>query len=120
MFPNAPPEALDLLRKLLQFNPNKRISAEVGRTGSSRASLTKPSLFTVQQALAHPYLAQFHIPAEEPACDRPIRLSIDDDTKSASPFARSFAHAGLFQVLGQRVPRTPVQLYPPQARSCSS
>ncbi|KAJ4456700.1 putative Extracellular signal-regulated kinase 2 [Paratrimastix pyriformis] len=61
VFPNAPPEALDLLRKLLQFNPNKRLSAE--------------------QALAHPYLAQFHIPAEEPSCERPIRLSIDDDTK---------------------------------------
>lgn len=29
MFPNAPEDALDMLNKLLQFNPNKRIDAEV-------------------------------------------------------------------------------------------
>jgi len=28
MFPNAPPDALDLLRRCLKFNPNKRITAE--------------------------------------------------------------------------------------------
>ena len=28
-FPDAAPEALDLMRKLLHFNPNKRLSVEV-------------------------------------------------------------------------------------------
>ena len=37
--------ALDLLDKLLTFNPNKRI--------------------TVEQALAHPYLEQYYDPSDE-------------------------------------------------------
>ena len=61
MFPNAPEDALDLLTKLLQFNPNKRITAE--------------------QALEHPYLEQFHNPEEEIVCQRPIQIPISDDKK---------------------------------------
>jgi serine/threonine protein kinase len=45
LFPDANPEAIDLLEKMLQFNPDKRI--------------------TVEEALAHPYLAQMHDPATE-------------------------------------------------------
>jgi len=61
MYPNASSEALDLLRKLLQFNPNKRITAD--------------------EALAHPFVAQFHNPTDEPVCDRIIRIPIDDNHK---------------------------------------
>eukprot|EP00762_Andalucia_godoyi_P000659 ANDGO_05340.mRNA.1 Extracellular signal-regulated kinase 2 len=61
MYPTASPEALDLLRKLLQFNPNKRISAD--------------------DALKHPYIALFHDEANEPTCDRPIKIGFDDNTK---------------------------------------
>ncbi|KAI5078916.1 hypothetical protein GOP47_0006587 [Adiantum capillus-veneris] len=59
--PTASPEAEDLLRRLLQFNPHKRLTAE--------------------QALQHPYLAQFHNPMDEPVCNRGIRIPIDDNTK---------------------------------------
>lgn len=45
-FPKANPQALDLLDKMLQFNPSKRIS--------------------VQEALAHPFLADYHAPDDEP------------------------------------------------------
>ncbi len=45
LFPNAPADALDLMTKLLQFNPERRLSAD--------------------ETLAHPYLAQFHNPGGE-------------------------------------------------------
>lgn len=47
--------------KLLQFNPDKRITAE--------------------EALAHPYVAQFHNEADEPSHPTPITIPIDDNHK---------------------------------------
>lgn len=61
-FPTASPEALDLLQRLLQFNPDKRISAE--------------------EALRHPFCAQFHSPEDEPCAPGPIEIPIDDNTKA--------------------------------------
>ncbi len=45
LYPQADPKALDLLDKMLTFNPNKRI--------------------TVEGSLAHPYLEQYYDPADE-------------------------------------------------------
>jgi len=61
MYPQASPEALDILKQMLHFNPNKRLTAE--------------------KALEHPYVAQFHNPAEEPICEKEIKIAIDDDHK---------------------------------------
>jgi len=63
MYPNASEDALDFLKQLLQFNPNQRITAE--------------------QAMEHPFVAQFHAPEEEPTCDRVISISINDNEKSS-------------------------------------
>jgi serine/threonine protein kinase len=61
MYPTAPPDALDLLTKLLQFNPEKR--------------------YTIEQAISHPYLAQFHNASEEPILSAPIQISLDDNKR---------------------------------------
>ena len=41
------PDAIDMLKKMLVFDPEKRI--------------------TVEQALQHPYMSKYHDPADEPA-----------------------------------------------------
>merc|ERR1712188_43046 len=61
LFPSGSVEALDLLRRLLQFSPSKRISAEL--------------------ALSHPYVSQFHNPDDEPRPPGTISIPIDDNTK---------------------------------------
>lgn len=60
-FPNMDEQALDLLRKMLVFNPKNRI--------------------TVEEALAHPYLKDFHNPSEEIEYNGVIEISIDENTK---------------------------------------
>lgn len=59
--PSVPPDALDLLRGLLVFNPDKRLTAE--------------------QALQHPYVARFHNPAKEPSLNCDVVLPVDDDVQ---------------------------------------
>lgn len=61
VFPQAGTDALDLLENLLQFNPEKRLTAD--------------------EALKHPYLAQFHNPDDEPVLDSPITIPIDDNKR---------------------------------------
>jgi mitogen-activated protein kinase 15 len=61
VYPHAPEDALDLMTKLLRFNPKKRITAE--------------------EALEHSYVAQFHNIDEEFSCPRKITIPIDDNKK---------------------------------------
>ncbi|PWZ02596.1 putative mitogen-activated protein kinase MpkA [Testicularia cyperi] len=61
LYPQANPLALDLLEKMLEFDPAKRISCE--------------------EALQHPYLSVWHDPADEPLCPRKFDFgfeSVDD------------------------------------------
>ncbi|KAA8917712.1 hypothetical protein TRICI_000151 [Trichomonascus ciferrii] len=57
LFPHANPEALDLLEKMLAFDPMDRI--------------------TVQDALEHPYLRIWHDPSDEPVCQEEFDFSFE-------------------------------------------
>ncbi|XP_048473286.1 mitogen-activated protein kinase 15 [Rhincodon typus] len=57
----TPPDALDLLNKLLVFNPDCRLTAE--------------------ESLSHPYVNRFHNPLKEPGLDCDIVLPVNDDTQ---------------------------------------
>lgn len=55
------PEAVDLLRRLLRYNPEKRIS--------------------IKGALAHPFFEKFHKEEEETECPHKICIPINDNQK---------------------------------------
>jgi len=57
MFPHANPEAIDLMDKMLRFDPSRRM--------------------TVDEALQHPYLADYHYPDDEPAAASTVRFDFD-------------------------------------------
>uniref|UniRef100_A0A8C4SM98 Mitogen-activated protein kinase 15 n=1 Tax=Erpetoichthys calabaricus TaxID=27687 RepID=A0A8C4SM98_ERPCA len=59
--PSNPSDALDLLNKLLVFNPDKRLTAE--------------------EALGHPYVRRFRNITKEPSLDYDVVLPVDDDTQ---------------------------------------
>eukprot|EP00727_Mastigamoeba_balamuthi_P012338 m51a1_g7727 putative mitogen-activated protein kinase (411) ;mRNA; f:154916-157005 len=62
IFPRANPLAVDLLEKMLQFDPAKRC--------------------TIEEALDHPYIASLHDPNDEPICHAPF--TFDTDLTNAS------------------------------------
>ncbi|KAJ2491262.1 mitogen activated protein kinase [Coemansia sp. RSA 2050] len=63
IFPNATPLALDLLEKLLDFDPSTRI--------------------TVDEVLAHPYLQAYHNPGDEVPC--PVACDMSFETITDMP-----------------------------------
>lgn len=61
LYPHATDDALDLLKKCLTFNPEKRITAV--------------------EAIDHPFVAQFNQPDSKILCEKPIKICIDDNVK---------------------------------------
>mgnify|MGYP004724514967 FL=1 len=59
LYPHAHPLAIDLLQKMLVYDPTKRIS--------------------VTEALQHPYMAPLYDPSCDPPAQVPINLDIDED-----------------------------------------
>lgn len=57
LFPNANPDALDLLDRMLAFDPSSRIS--------------------VEEALEYPYLSIWHDASDEPSCPTPFDFSFE-------------------------------------------
>jgi len=60
-FPGASADALDLIKRTMFFNPDKRLTA--------------------YEALRHPYVAAFHNEADEPPCPYVLKIQVDDNTK---------------------------------------
>ena len=58
LFQKSNPVALDLMSKMLTFNPHKR--------------------FTVEQCISHPYFEGLHNPEEEPLSPKPFDWSFDE------------------------------------------
>lgn len=69
--PHAPPDAHDLIMQCLTFRPSLRYSAD--------------------QALEHPYLANFHekYADQEQDCMRKINMPVDDNKKFTKDFYRA-------------------------------
>jgi mitogen-activated protein kinase 1/3 len=59
LYPNASDSSLNMLDSLLTFNPNRRVS--------------------VEEALKHPYLAQYYNPSDEPIAPRPFTFDMELD-----------------------------------------
>ena len=57
-FPKLDPLAIDLLERMLVFDPKKRLTAT--------------------EALAHPYLSAYHDPTDEPEAKEPFDWSFND------------------------------------------
>lgn len=58
-FPGTPMEALDVLRKMLEIHPRKRI--------------------TVDEALKHPFFEPLHNPDDEPTSRRPFDFTFENE-----------------------------------------
>lgn len=78
MYPMADGDAIDMMRQLLTFSPIKRMTAV--------------------QALAHPYVSQFHVPEEEIECKKNIVIPIDDNTKLSVSAYRDELYTSIIKV----------------------
>ena len=61
LFPNATPQAVDLVDKMLVLDPARRI--------------------TVEEALAHPYLQSLHDEVDEPCAESPFTFDFEDGAR---------------------------------------
>ncbi|XP_053303224.1 mitogen-activated protein kinase 15 isoform X1 [Pleuronectes platessa] len=95
--PSVPPDALDLLRGLLVFNPDKRLTAE--------------------QALQHPYVARFHNPTKEPAFYYDVVLPVDDGIQLSVVQYRNKLYEMMVE---RRTNQGMLRLIQPKDRECVS
>lgn len=83
--PTADADTIDFIQKLLVFNPSKRMN--------------------VEEALAHPFLAQFHNEEEEVASPEPIKLSLNDNKRYTVKDYRNKIYKDLLNRIGDEQPQ---------------
>jgi len=66
IFANANPQAVDMIERMLVLNPENRL--------------------TVDEALAHPYLAPLHDPEDEPTCSKQFCGDFDEENTHLEDF----------------------------------
>ncbi|NWU99065.1 MK15 kinase, partial [Upupa epops] len=98
---STPLAALDLLKKLLVFNPSKRLTAE--------------------EALQHPYVKRFHCPAREPSLDYDVILPLGDDIQLSVAEYRNKLHEMIIEKKlkvhpKEQVRRENIQLSPSESK----
>ncbi|NXW56357.1 MK15 kinase, partial [Eurystomus gularis] len=86
---STPLPALDLLKKLLVFNPDKRLTAE--------------------EALQHPYVKRFHCPAREPSLGYDVILPLGDDIQLSVAEYRNKLYEMIFEKKLNSHPKEQVQ-----------
>ena len=74
VYPEAEPDAVDLIDKMLVFDPASRI--------------------TVEEALSHPYLASLHDVSDEPSASGPFEFSFEGEAMTEER-VRTLVHAEL-------------------------
>lgn len=74
LVPQAPPDALDLIRRCLVFSPSQRFTAKI--------------------ALKHKFVEEFHkqFGDQEISCKRKLLMPIDDNTKKTKEEYRTVVH----------------------------
>nr|KAG5703246.1 hypothetical protein BaRGS_034157 [Batillaria attramentaria] len=82
MLSEAPVEGVDLMRRLLQFNPDKRITAD--------------------EALRHPFVSRFHNPAEEVSLNFDVVPPLSDDVQLTVDQYRSKLYEMIMQKKAER------------------
>ena len=68
LYPEASAESLDMIRMMLQYNPQRRVQ--------------------VLQALRHPYVVDFHNPDDEPDHPRVVKFPMQDHIRHSSDYSR--------------------------------
>ncbi|XP_063237085.1 mitogen-activated protein kinase 15 [Bacillus rossius redtenbacheri] len=94
----APPDAVDLVSKLLLFDPGKRLTAV--------------------EALAHPYVHRFHSEASEPSMRGDVLLPLQDDVQLSVEEYRSKLYEMV--ALGPARPRQRPPQRPGPERECGT
>lgn len=100
LFENCPSEAVDLLRRLLVYNPTKRPD--------------------VVEVLAHPYFSRFHNIAEEVECPRRVEIPINDREKLSLKIYRDAIYNDISGHVKQQKSKDSVHCLSPKIPKCSN